>query len=70
MEASPDPPNEKKLWLSAFVILILVSLWMLTMRLSNDPFLALEFEVTLVYLPTVLGGIIALYLSFKAKPEL
>lgn len=67
MAASLDSVNEKKLWLYAFVILLLVSFWLLAMRILNSAFLALDFEVTLVYLPTVLAGIIALYLSLKSK---
>jgi hypothetical protein len=38
---------------------------MLSMRLMNNPFLAFDFEVTLVYLPTILAGIIALYMIRK-----
>ncbi len=67
LAASHDPADERKLWLFAFVILLLVSLWVLILRLYNSAFLALEFEVTLVYLPTVLAGVIALYLSLT-KP--
>ncbi len=62
MAESGNPPDERKLWLYAFGILLLVSLWLLALRLFNSAFLALDFEVTLVYLPTVLAGIIALYL--------
>jgi hypothetical protein len=43
---------------------------MLSMRLLNSAFLALDFEVSLVYLPTLLAGLIALYLSLKTKPSL
>jgi hypothetical protein len=38
---------------------------MLSMRLMNNPFLALDFELTLVYLPTILAGIIAVHMIRK-----
>lgn len=68
MTVPSDSPDEKRLWLYAFVVLLVVSLWLLVMRILNSAFLALDFEVTLVYFPTVLAGAIALYLSVKAKP--
>ncbi len=68
MASPPDSPDERRLWFYAFVVLLLVSLWILAMRLFNSAFLALDFEVTLVYFPTVLAGVITLYLSLKAKP--
>jgi hypothetical protein len=33
----------------------------------NGAFLALDFEVAIVYLPTVLAGMIALYLFLRTK---
>jgi len=51
----------------AFVILLFVSLWTLTMRLMNSPFLTLDFEVSLVYLPTVLAGIIVFQVARNGK---
>jgi hypothetical protein len=39
------------------------------MRLFNAAFLALEFEVSIIYLPTLLAGVIALYLSMKARSK-
>jgi TRAP-type C4-dicarboxylate transport system permease small subunit len=67
LEESPGSTDERKLWLFAFLVLLLVSLWMLTMRLLNSAFLALDFEASLIYLPTILAGLIALYLSLKTK---
>lgn len=49
------------------MILILVSGWMLLMRLMNSAFLSLEFEISLVYLPTVLAGIVAFYAAKKQE---
>ena len=54
-------------WQYAFLILVLVSISMLTLRLMNLAFLAIDFEVTLVYLPTALAGGIVLYLSRKQE---
>lgn len=67
MTDSTAQAEDKKTWLYAFVILLLVSLWMLTMRLMNSPFLALDFEAALVYLPTILAGIIAFYVAKKEE---
>ena len=62
--------EDDKTWSYAFIILILVSTWMLLMRLMNNPFLSLNFEISLVYLPTVLSGIIAFYVAKKQeKPK-
>lgn len=69
LAAEPNPGDETRLWVFAFIILLAVSLWMLTMRLLNDAFLALDFEVTIVYLPTVLAGVITLYLSTRTRPN-
>jgi uncharacterized membrane-anchored protein len=59
--------EDKKTWSYAFIILILVSIWMLLMRLMNSSFIPLDFEISLVYLPTVLSGIIAFYVSRKQE---
>jgi len=67
MTASNSQVEERKPWVYAFVILLLVSLWMLTLRLMNTPFLALDFEVSLVYLPTILAGIIDLQITRKHR---
>jgi len=67
MTASNSQVEERKPWVYAFVILLLVSLWMLTLRLMNTPFLALDFEVSLVYLPTILAGIIVLQITRKHR---
>ncbi|MGA2627769.1 MAG: hypothetical protein ABSF63_12040 [Candidatus Bathyarchaeia archaeon] len=65
MTDSASQAEDKKTWSYAFIILLLVSIWMLLMRLMNSPFLALDFEISLVYLPTVLSGIIAFYVAKK-----
>lgn len=65
LTASAAQSGDKKTWAYAFIILILVSIWMLLMRLMNSPFLSLDFEISLVYLPTVLSGIIAFYVAKK-----
>lgn len=65
MVASTTASDEKKTWIYAFVVLLLVSVWMLTTRLLQSSFLALDFEIALIYLPTVLAGIIAVYVTMK-----
>lgn len=57
--------DEGRTWISAFVILLLVSIWMLSMRIMNSAFLMLDFEVTIVYLPTVLAAVVVAYLSLR-----
>ncbi len=46
-------------------MLVTVAFFILTGRLLGEPFLALDFEVTVVYLPAVLAGLIALYLNLE-----
>ena len=67
MTAPTAEREERKPWLYAFIILGLVSAWMLTMRLLNMQFLTPEFEVSLIYLPTTLAGIIVAYLTLKSR---
>jgi hypothetical protein len=67
MAEPANPGDETKLWVSAFIILLLVSTWILVMRIMNAAFLALEFEAAIVYLPTFLAGMIAFYLSVKGR---
>jgi hypothetical protein len=65
MSASDAQAEEHRPWIYAFIILLIVSVCMLALRLMNSPFLALDFEVTLVYLPTALAGIIAVQTTRK-----
>lgn len=67
LAASPNSENERRLWLFAFLILLVVSVSILTMRLLQSAFLAIDFEVMIVYLPTALAGIIALYFFIRPK---
>lgn len=67
LATQPTSEDERKLWLFAFLILLAVSISVLTLRLLNNAFLQLAFEVMIVYLPTVLAGMIALYLIVKPK---
>jgi len=69
MAASENQAEERKPWFYAFAILLLVSAWMLIMRLMHNPFLALDFEVSLVYLPTALAGIIAFHMTRKQQEQ-
>jgi hypothetical protein len=65
MLGSGNTSDEKNSWIYAFVILLLVSVVMLALRLAGREFLVVEFELALVYFPTVLSGIIAAYMKFK-----
>jgi len=51
----------------AFLILVLVSLWVSTTRVLNVPFLALDFEIAVIYLPTILAGIIVAFYAVKRR---
>jgi hypothetical protein len=65
MVGSGNTSDEKNSWIYAFAILLLVSVVMLGLRLAGKQFLVVEFEIALVYFPTVLSGIIAAYMKFK-----
>jgi TRAP-type C4-dicarboxylate transport system permease small subunit len=69
LAASPKSEDEAKLWVFAFLILLAVSSLILAMRVMKSAFLALDFEVMIVYLPTALAGAIALYLFLRTKPK-
>jgi len=64
---SADSATEAKTWIYASVVLLLVSLWILSMRILNSAFLALDFEISVVYLPTVIAMIVAMYLTVKRR---
>jgi hypothetical protein len=49
------------------MILVLVTVWMLALDLKGSEFLAFDFQVALVYLPTVIAGIIVVYLTLRTK---
>jgi hypothetical protein len=57
---------EKESWIYAFLILLAASAIMLALRLSGREFLVPEFEISLIYFPTVLSGIIAGYVALKS----
>jgi hypothetical protein len=67
MTQSETEAEERKPWIYAFAILLLVSFWMLTLRIMNNAFLALDFEVTLVYFPTALAGVVAFQTTRKQR---
>ena len=69
MAASNTPIEERGPWNYAFIILLLVSLWVLTMHLTNRQFLASELEVSVIYIPTALAGIIVLKLALKGHAD-
>jgi hypothetical protein len=40
---------------------------MLVTRLLGSPFLATDFEIVVVYFPTALAGLAALYVTMKSR---
>ena len=70
MAASESAIEARRPWIYAFLILLAASLWVLTMRLINTPFLALDFEVSLIYIPTILAGIIVFQMWRKRRETL
>lgn len=65
MVGSGNTSDEKNAWIYAFAILLLVSVAMLALRLAGKQFLVVEFEIALVYFPTILSGIIAAYMMMS-----
>jgi hypothetical protein len=65
MAGSASTSDEKKAWTYAFLILLIISAAMLATRLMGREFLVLDFEVALIYFPTVLAGIAATYISIR-----
>jgi hypothetical protein len=65
MASSASTSDEKKAWTYAFLILLIISTAMLATRLMGKEFLVLDFEIALIYFPTVLAGIAAAYVSIK-----
>jgi hypothetical protein len=66
MPGSETATNESGSWTYAFLILLAVSAIMLAVRLAGRQFLVPEFEIALIYFPTVLSGIIAGYVALKS----
>jgi hypothetical protein len=66
MSDSASASDERKAWIYAFLILLITSAAMLAMRLMGKEFLVMEFEIALIYFPTVLAGITAAYVSIKS----
>lgn len=58
--------TEEKGWRLAFLVLVLISLVTALLRVSGVPFLILEFELSLIYLPTILAGLILAVVRRKA----
>ena len=67
MNASNSQIEDHKSWTYAFVILVIVSLSVLILRIMNQSFLSLDFEISLFYLPTVLAGIVAFQVSRRDR---
>ena len=65
MTGSASVSDEKTAWNYAFIILLLVSVAMLALRLTGRQFLVAEFEIALVYFPTILSGLIVAAMKLK-----
>lgn len=65
MLGSGTAADERNGWIYAFLILVAASAIMLALRLAGRPFLVPEFEIALIYFPTILSGIIAGYVALK-----
>jgi hypothetical protein len=59
--------EDRRTWTHAFIILFIVSVLILTARLLGKQFLATDFEVVVVYFPTALAGLAALYVTMKSR---
>ena len=59
--------DDRRTWTYSCLVLVTVAFLILVTRLLGEPFLAFDFEVTVVYLPTVLAGVIVLYLNLELK---
>lgn len=66
MPASATALDERKAWIYAFAILLIISVTMLIMRVLGKEFLVLDFEVALIYFPTILAGVTAAYVTARA----
>jgi hypothetical protein len=64
--ASATALDERKAWIYAFAILLIISVTMLIMRVLGKEFLVLDFEVALIYFPTILAGVTAAYVTARA----
>ena len=59
--------DDRITWTYSCVVLVTVAFFILVSRLLGEPFLAFDFELTVVYLPTVVACLIALYLNLELK---
>jgi len=67
LDTSATAPDDKKTWLYAFIILLIVSLATLGIRFLLGPFLATDFEIVVIYLPTILAGLVTFYIRVKTR---
>jgi hypothetical protein len=67
LDTSATATDDKNTWLYAFTILLIVSLAILGIRFLLGPFLATDFEIVVIYLPTILAGLITFYLRVKTR---
>jgi hypothetical protein len=67
LNRSATTTDDKRTWLYAFAIMLIVSIATLGTRFLLGPFLATDFEIVVIYLPTVLAGLITFYLRVKFR---
>jgi hypothetical protein len=53
--------EERKAWFYATGVMLVISIIILVLRLSSIIFLTLEFEIALVYIPTIVLIAISIY---------
>jgi len=58
--------EEARSWTYALVIMSIVSFVMMTLRILSIPAFALEFELCMFYLPTILVGAVCFYFRRSA----
>ncbi len=55
--------EDRKAWLYATGIMLAISIVVLILRISSIIFFVLEFEVALVYIPTIVLVVVSAYLA-------
>lgn len=70
LNRSTTVTDDNRTWLYAFAILLIVALVTLGTRFLLGPVLAPEFEVVVIYVPTILAGVITFYLRFKMRKDM
>lgn len=59
--------DDRKSWAYAFLIMLLLSGLMLGLRLASLSFLALDFELLVIYVPTLIAAVVYVYVARLAR---